>query len=434
MFDLSTGKLFIRKRNPIEWMVLLIIVLPFLFGLLFEFLRIPDFLKFSIDGALVILAFILLRQRETVIYKQLSPIVIFVSVFFVYTLISHSFNFQSVFYYIWGLRNNFRMYIALILFAMFLTKRDADDFLRFFDVVYWINFVLCLVQCFMLGYKQDYLGGVFGTQRGCNGYVNIFLCIVVAKSVILYLNKQESLANMLLKVASALFLCAISELKFFIIEFAVIIAVASLVTKFSWRKFAIIIFSFAAVIFGIIMMIQFFPEFADFFTFEIMFNSAASDSGYTYTDDINRLTAIPVINREILTTPFLRMFGLGLGNCDLSSIEIFNTPFYETHESLNYDWFSYAFMYLETGYIGMIMFFAFFILCFVLIYRRMKKNEADKNFCQIALIMSVMCIVIAIYGASLRSDAAYMAFFVLALPFISYVPDRTEQSSLANAN
>jgi len=430
MFDLSTGKLFIRKRNPIVWMLLSIIVLPFLYGLLFEFVGLPDMLKFGLDGIIILLVMLLIRQRGAFFYKQLLPILLFILGFFVYTLLSYSFNFQSVLYYIWGFRNNFRMYIAFLLFASFLTKRDADDLFHFFDVVHWINFAVCLIQYFILGYKQDYLGGVFGVQQGCNGYINIFMCIVVAKTIIFFLNKKEGLWSLLFKVFSILLISALAELKFFIVEFIIIVLVASLVTKFSWRKLLIIVLSVIGTVFGIIMMIQIFPEFAEFFTFEIILDSASSASGYTFSNDLNRLTALTVINKEVLTTPFLRMFGLGMGNCDLSSIAVFNTPFYESHQDMNYNWFSHAFMYLETGYIGMILFFAFFVFCFIIAHRRMRNQQADRVFCQISMIMCVLCFAIAIYGSSLRSDAGYMAYFIVALPFINYVPDINEHALL----
>lgn len=431
MFDLSTGKLFVRKRSTVDWLVLFIIVFPFFFGFLFGLLGVPDFLKFLIDGVLFFLTAVLIIKRETSVNKRLMPFMVFVVCFFLYTFVTYTLNFQSFFYYFWGLRNNFRMYLAFMVFGLFLTKRDADDFLRFFDIMYWINFVVCLVQFFVFGYEQDYLGGVFGTDRGCNGYINIFICIVIAKSIIYFINKKESIWGLLSKIVSALILCGISELKFFIVELIVIVLVASLINKFSWRKLLIIAIALIGAVFGVILIIQLFPEFVEFFSLETMFLSASSESGYTSSDDLNRLTAIPIINSQILTNNFQRIFGLGLGNCDLSSIDIFNTPFYESHSNLNYNWFSYAFMYMETGYVGMTVFYAFYILCFVLSHNRLNKELADKEFCQMSMVMSVLCCIIAVYGGSLRTDAAYMAYFILALPFINYTPNKVDNPLMA---
>ena len=40
--------------------------------------------------------------------------------------------------------------------------------------IYIINFFICLLE-FGLGYSGDNIGGIFGTQSGCNGYLNLFL-------------------------------------------------------------------------------------------------------------------------------------------------------------------------------------------------------------------------------------------------------------------
>lgn len=421
MLDLANAKLYIKKRRVPEWFVLFILFFPFFFGFLFSFLGLPDFLKFLIDFALLFLGVVVIIQRKSIVAKSLIPAGIFILIFLGYTLVNYAFNFQSVFYYIWGLRNNFRFYGAFLLFALIFTEDEVEDCFKIFDAFYWFNFFVCLVQYFLLGFKQDYLGGIFGVERGCNGYINIFLCVIIVRTIINYLNRKESTASFLLKVGSALILSALAELKFFFIEFIVLVCVASLITKFSWRKFVIIIASFVGVILGVTLLINLFPDFADFFTIEVIFNSAASQGGYTNSEDINRLTAIPIISNLFLTKPYQRWFGLGLGNCDLSSISIFNTPFYDKYGDFNYDWFSYSFLYLEVGYIGMILFFGFFIFCFIYARSYYMKGMANKEYCQMTMAMAVLCCLIAIYGGSLRSDGAYMAYFMLSLPFISSV-------------
>lgn len=55
--------------------------------------------------------------------------------------------------------------------------------------IYIINFFICLVE-FGLGYSGDNIGGIFGTQSGCNGYLNLFLIVVSAIYVTEYLEKR----------------------------------------------------------------------------------------------------------------------------------------------------------------------------------------------------------------------------------------------------
>ena len=150
-----------------------------------------------------------------------------------------------------------------------------------------------------------------------------------------------------------------------------------------------------------------------------MIESLSSDKGYTNSQDINRLTALPIISKNILTEFHEKIFGLGLGNCDLSSIELLNTPFYNEYSQLNYNWFSVSFLFLETGYRGLLIFILFYIICFILCLKMYKSGTARKDFCQIAMIMCIICILSVMYNSALRLEIAYVVYFVLALPFIS---------------
>ena len=419
MFKNSLVKIPIQKRSVIEWMVLLIIMLPFAFSGLNEVFMIPDVIRFAIDLFLIFILIALALKGYIIIHKNYAPLFFLIIVFFIYTLFVQIFNYQSIFYYVWGLRNNFRFYVAFFLFIMFLNESESDKYLKWFDIVFWINFFICIYQYFILGYNQDHLGGIFGVKTGCNAYLNLFFCITITKAIIDYLNKKEIVWILILKLVISIFVSALAELKFFFIELIVIVCVAVLVTAFTWRKFFIIIFSAIVLIVGIFALVNIFPEFVGLFTLEELLKSASSDSGYTSSGDINRLNAFAVISKNILITIPQKLFGFGLGNCDLSSISIFNTPFYERFSSLNYKWFSTSFWFLEGGYIGFGLFISFFVVCFILSLKLYKSGKARSDFCQISMVMCVVCLMSVIYNAALRLEIAYLVYFVLALPFIS---------------
>ena len=84
---------------------------------------------------------------------------------------------------------------------------------------------------------------------------------------------------------------------------------------------------------------------------------------------------------------------------------------------MNYNWFSSAFLFLETGYIGLIAYLSFFVICFICAVRQLKKG-ANELFCRISMIISIICIIMVFYNSSLRTETAYMVFFALALPFV----------------
>ena len=419
MLKNNIERLYIRKRTASEWLVFSILILPFVFATLIEFFHFPDIIRFVIDGFLAFFVISFIIKKRLIVFKSYYSLLILVTVFFIYTLIVYFANYQSVFYYIWGFRNNFRFYIAFFVYVLFFSEEDAENYLKLFDIIFWINFVVCLIQYFVLSYEQDNLGGLFGVERGCNAYINLFFCIVVTKSFIYYLNKKEKIWVMILKFAAALIIVSLAELKFFYIEIIVIVCAAVLITDFTWRKLFIIFITFVGVAFGIIILTSVFPQFANYFVIDSMIASLSSDKGYTNSQDINRLTALPIISKNILTEFHEKIFGLGLGNCDLSSIELLNTPFYNEYSQLNYNWFSVSFLFLETGYIGLLIFILFYIICFILCLKMCKSGTAGKDFCHLAMIMCIICILSVMYNSALRLEIAYVVYFVLALPFIS---------------
>lgn len=409
-------------------MIIILLFLPFIFGFVIQFLGLPDIIKYICDLAWLFLLLLIFVQKRNEIY-EIKKIRSYVILFLISTFLVYLFNYQSVLYYAWGIRNTFRFYVAFIAFAMFLKKYDIDDFLSLIDKAFWINAAICLVQYFVFGINQDYLGGIFGVEVGSNGYMNNFFVIVASKSVISYLNKTETLRQSLPKLAMILFISALAELKFFYVEFLVIVALAIVMTDFSWRKLSVAIFTVVGSIMAIYLLISLFPEFSDSFTLEAMYESAVSLSGYTGKGELNRLTTLPVISEIFLDTPAKRLFGLGLGNCDTASFSFLNTPFYEKYGWLRYNWFSTSFVFLEMGYIGLFFYFAFFVIIYFMIKKIEKRNKAIKSYCQISSIIAVCCVLVSIYNVALRTEAGYMMYFMLAIPFAL---DRNTNKSTKN--
>lgn len=286
--------------------------------------------------------------------------------------------------------------------------------------MFWINATICIVQYVILGKSQDYLGGIFGVQKGCNGYMNIFFVIITIKSVLYYLADMEEIQQCVLKCGTAMGLAALAELKCFYVELVIIIAAAVLITDFSWKKVLIIAVSILGGFLGLNLLISLFPEFRDFFSVEGMLALTTNESGYTGRGDVNRLNSISIISKRFLTTPISRIVGMGLGNCETASYRLFNTPFYLKHSHLHYTWFSTAFVFIETGYVGLTFFYSFFVMIFFIGNRRAKRSDSkeEKVFCQISMIASLCAVLIGVYNSSLRFEPAYMMYFVLSFPLI----------------
>lgn len=409
----------IKKKTQSKTVINILLILPFLFATGIEFFHLPGAIKYLCDVAWCFL-FLLFCVQKRKKQPSLWRIQMLILLYAVFTLLVYLVKWQSPAYYLWGVRNTFRFYVAFLSFAFFLEVDDSTHWLDLFDKLFWINAAICIVQYMVLGKTQDYLGGIFGVQKGCNAYMNVFFVIITIKSVLYYLSGMEKLHQCVSKCGTAIVLASLAELKCFYVELVLIVALAVLITDFSWKKVLIIAVSIVGGFLGLKLLGNLFSEFRDFFSVEGILAITSDTSGYTGRGDVNRLTAIPIISERFLTTPISRIVGMGLGNCETASYSMFTTPFYLKHSHLHYTWFSTAFVFLETGYIGLTFFFGFFVLIFFIGNSRAKRvgSKEEKVLCQISVIASLCAVIIGVYNVSLRSEAAYMMYFVLSFPLI----------------
>jgi len=423
-------QLVFRRKSVPEWLVLFIFVMPFFFFLLMDVFHMPAIIKYSIDIAWLLLLIALFNKKVYSIDQPIKRLAVISSIFFAFTLVGFFLNFQSIFYYLWGFRNNARFFIFFFACIFFLKAQSIEYYLRFLDKLFWINIPVVLFQFFVMKKGQDHLGGIFGIEVGCNGYTNIFLIIIVTKSLIYCLNNKETLKLCMLKCIAALGVATLSELKSFFIEFVVIVILAMAMTKPSHKKLWIAFGSLVGILIGIRVLTMLFPEFAGWFNLRSILETASSKKGYTSRSDMNRLTGVSIALQRFLPSTIKKIFGLGLGNCDYASYEFLTSPFYKAYGGLNYFWFSSSFLVLETGIIGLATYIYFFLFMFFAIRKKEKSDAANSLYCQQAKIITVMCFFLIVLNATLRTEAGFMVYFILALPFIK----DTTNSGLGNNN
>ena len=413
----DAGKLYIKKRTLPEWLTLYIFLFPFLFSFALDFLNLPSVFKYTVDVVWIAVLLIVFARKNIVLQKKVVPFAVFAGAFLLFLFIVYLFNFQSPFYFLWGARNNFRVYAAFLAYITFFNEEDANSCLKFIDILFWINIAVTLYQFFILGYNQDYLGGIFGTEKGCNAYSIIFFALVITKSLLLYMNGLGKSLPCFLKCGFSLIIAAMAELKVFFIFFVIILVLAAIFTKFSWRKLLVFFITAVLIMLASSVLIAIFGDKQEL-TLQRIFELSTT-SNYATTEDLGRFTAIPGISKNFLTDFPSRLFGMGLGNCDTSSFEICNTPFFRLHENLHYTWFLSAFLFLETGYIGLVIYLSFFVICFIFAFKHYRRDGGNRTFGAISMIMSILCIILTFYNSSLRMEVGYLAYFALALPIIS---------------
>jgi len=416
MKPIRIRNLHIRRRSLPQVLASVIFLMPFLLAVLIDFLGLPSAIKYSIDVAWIGLLILTIVKRRIQFDRKLLPLVLVVIGFFAYTLLIYCFRFQSPAYYLWGFRNNFRFYIAFFAFLTYFDEEEVNSLFRLIDVLFWVNAAVSAVQYFILGYQQDYLGGLFGVETGCNAYTIIFYSVVLIKSILGMMNGTETMSACLIRCMVALGFSALAELKVFFLLFVMILVVTAVLTKFSWKKCLLFIAAGAFVSCGSLILSELFGSSSNLSLERIL--ELIFAPSYSSTSDLGRLTAIPIISETILTDPISRLFGLGLGNCDTASFAICNTPFYQNHSQLHYTWFSSAFLFLETGFLGLIMYLSFFVIVFISAVRQMRKGSGNLLHCQMAVVISAVCIALTFYNSSLRMEVGYIAYFALSLPFV----------------
>ncbi len=408
----------IKKRPQGEWLVLFAVMMPLAFGLLIDLLHLPNLIKYSIDFAWLTLLLILSINRFSMLNRSSRNLLYLVLTFLVLTLIGFAWNTKSPLYYLWGFRNNFRFFVFFFACIVFLSRQTAKELLKLFEKLFYVHFFVTLLQFFVLGMKQDYLGGIFGSHVGTNGDVIIFFSIIVTNSILNYLGGIERLGKCLLKCAMALTVAALAEIKVFLILFIFIVALCILMTEFTVKKVAIVLAAVLGVGVAATLLIQIFPEWENWFSLNSMIETAISSEGYTGKGGINRLNGAPIIWDRFLTDWPKRLFGLGLGNCDTSAFSFLNTPFFEQYGYLNYNWFSIPFLLLETGLFGVLCYIAFFVMLYYYIHKRQKSGLSNVRDCLLARVMTCVTLVLIVYNGSMRMECAYFMYFIFAIPFL----------------
>lgn len=75
-------------------------------------------------------------------------------------------------------------------------------------------------------------------------------------------------------------------------------------------------------------------------------------------------------------------------------------------------------IFLETGYVGLIINIGFFAYSFLYAYKLHRKKRGNAIYNQLTILMSVICCILMFYNISIRIESGYMMYFVLALPLI----------------
>lgn len=419
----------IRHRTDFEKIILGIFITIFVEGIISIFLPQIHPIYYLTDLFNIILLVGLLKKGMRVKQKKsyLNYFYFVMSLYIALTIIGAIINYSNIVLHLWSFRN----YFTTILFFVECVSFEHTDRINFLNTLAWINFVVCLIEV-ALGYRQDWVGGLYGISGGqVNGSLNILLIIIFSESIVQYLNREISTLNILAVGVASLVIATFAELKIFYVEVVFIFVLASLVTKFSFKKVILVICGTVGMLVSIKYVFVVFPDIdKNMFTISYMWNYLTNSGGYVGqfahdAGDVNRLAfwdkCVALFQNKIEL-----IFGFGIGNCDQVELIGLKSYIYIQYGALHYYMFPLPMILLQQGIAGMVLYISLFVTLFFAVLKKYKEKDysVSKSQMQMTLILCIMAFVIIIYDTSLLGKGGYLFFYIMSLPFIKHTGEK----------
>ena len=338
-----------------------------------------------------------------------QPVFVLCFLFFI-LLIGVVGNDVSPLNFIWGLRNQYFSLAIFFASASLLSVYDINKIFKFFFYFQFLNLACALYQYFVLGYYADANNGAFTSGGG----QDIFCGILIAYYLYEYMQHRCKAWHFLFILVSSLAIAAIEEEKFIFIEIVFIFAYFYLTSKkLGFKKIALAIVFI--VVFGI--GLNMLSQIGGTGSLEILTNKEAFMEYQENAYALPRVGSSAIIEKMFFTNNFQYFFGLGMGKCeDASTLSFINTDFYDKYGWLQYTWFTFQINFLQTGWLGILLFLMFFVyILFVNIQGKKKSPDNLKYYYDISIIITILCIMTIWYNATLRSYNTIIPFFVLSI-------------------
>lgn len=386
-------------------------------------LKLPKFILYIGDilgcGVFCLVLRDLLNKNHKVYVNKFSELMLII--FLISGSISAFANMINPIHYLWGIRNCGKYFLFFFAAAMYL---DIDDFMKTRKIIrriFWISVPLCFYQTYFVTYPAgtiigDMVGGFYHGFNGVTMALNVILILETVDILNDYFQNKVKLFPTILTLLAAIFMSGWSELKIYIVELLIILAVLLFMSKKSIKTVVIVLLG----VFAFSYIITFFTSvnargqttYGDIFTINGFLEYISRDSGYDGVGDLNRISGITTLNKGIFNGDIIQhVIGNGIGSAEYTNF--FTTPFYNNNASSHYAWFHMIWVYIENGYVGVIT-LLFFMLSQLWDAFNTIKDKWLRNYCVAIIILTP---VLFVYNITLRSEIVglYM-YFVMALP------------------
>lgn len=418
----------LRLSKLIEFQIYYLLIIESLISIV----GIPSITRYLLDVNLILMAALsmqkipfLFKHRE---YNRLTGYIIFYMVAVTAVAFIRLVPTGQI---LWGIRNNFFFIFFFFICIDNLKSKDVDRIMKNVVRLQIYNVVCILVEFIFMHKRNDLLSGMFGTEYGGNAYLNIYLTVICAYCFVGYIQKKVKQYVLISVILSSIVVATFSEIKFFFFELAAILIIPTL---FSSK--GSVVKRLAAVALGLAGLYLGFKVFSivqsDSMEHMTSFESIIEYNSRTIYGKndiaISRLTAISQVNDYFFQDNTLnKLIGYGLGACESSkTFKWCHSNFATMYEDTGYRNRSTAMIYLETGYIGLILFVGIFVFIMAIALKSKRKKEYS-NYATFTLIMSVISLFNFVYNSSLRIEIAYLIFFSLATLFIKIREQKTTE-------
>ena len=404
------------NRNTISKLIYWTTAFMLICQFLISDLRFPSSIMILLDILVLCGVLLYIRKMKQYIPDSNTTVIFLIVLLLTFTSFAGVlWNRSSIRLFFHGLRINGKYFLLFFIAAFSLKEKDILKFFELLQTFLWINVIACTIQYFLFGYRGDHCGGLFGTGNA-NGWLNIFLCIITAYTVCSYICGSKKLKHVVLNCMACAYLSALSELKFYFFELAIIFILAIMLSKPSVKKVAVGIVGILFLLFLSQMVdLLWSSSSSSAFTLEgIQYYFSEKAYGYASVGDFGRIGGIGKASKYFFGGK-QSILGMGLGMCG------YGTPFYSKYSHLHYIWFSYLYIYLEQGWIGLLIYVAFFVFVLVgsrKVGKKIRHLSSTSNCLALfAQCLAVIGIILLWYNTTVTNYQAYFLFISLAFPF-----------------
>ena len=418
----------IKQKYLIEFQIYYLLIVEALIDLL----HFPDIIRYVLDvNAIVLIILALPKIRDMLNDKFFKG---FNSYVFIYMIAIAGFSLirrTPVGQILWAVRNNYFYILFMLICAYTLKPKDLQRILKNIVFLQAFNVACVLYEYLIQRQSGDNLGGMFGTEFGCNGYLNVYLAIITAYVIVGYANRKVSLFTVLMITLSSMAIAVLSELKFYFFELVVIVILAITLSSLNAKNGMLVIVTVLAIFVGIQILSAVNPMSAELLR---DFDSLNDYTKTSYDDQIiARGTPFSQINDYFFNgNLFYNLFGYGFGACESSeTLRWANSAFANKYGYLQYRNLSTSMNFIETGFIGLIAFVAIFVLVFVYAQNQKQKYENIRHAYVFTQVVSIIAIMNIWYNSTIRREIAYLTFFCLSA-FIVYSREKAREELKKN--